>query len=217
MRCSDVLPQLADYLAGLLAEPVREAICEHLDTCEGCLAESDSLEPLFGARRSRTQPPAPEFDWALFSVEINERIDRKSTAVPGALSYLLPVVTAALLLFIVSRIPEQGADLFTTTSSAVKDAAGAIHADALMEIADMQLSLGAVSTAAVLASDAAHEETIAALLQDDLSRSVFPDAGINEMLAAGMPYLDDDDLMEIAGSPHTALSFSDIDLELSDI
>jgi hypothetical protein len=111
MRCEDVTPQLADYLAGALPDRARDEIREHLVECRACREETEGFADTWqrlediAAERPNSASMRARFDAMIEGYEHGRARARETTFGERLSAWfvrpremqLLPVACAALL------------------------------------------------------------------------------------------------------------------------
>lgn len=95
MTCSEVREQLSAYYDGELAEPLREAVAEHLEQCARCRAEITGFRKLSELTAELRTPEPPAEMWQLLERQLD------TGAKPVATRYVpWRVVTIAAVLLV---------------------------------------------------------------------------------------------------------------------
>ena len=103
MNCNNINDRLIDFIEGQLEEEEKLAVKRHIDSCEDCLQDLESLRPLLEDVGSfgKSYNEEENILWANYLPQVRERINRKKerklwirAAVPA-----IGILSIAILLF----------------------------------------------------------------------------------------------------------------------
>ncbi len=97
MKCAEALDRLDDLLDGLLPEPERLAVLDHLASCEACRQEEQHLRAILAAARALPRDRTPPRDlWPGIAQAIGaEKVVRAEFGPKNPRTFWLPALAAA--------------------------------------------------------------------------------------------------------------------------
>jgi anti-sigma factor RsiW len=102
--------ELIDYLENVLEEPERRRIADHLDICEECRADMETIASVLSGLRSAPVDAPPKAYFTNFLPRLRERLVKKQTRQSAwylrAGFFAAPAISLMILIFLFSKAPE---------------------------------------------------------------------------------------------------------------